>query len=120
LLWRLLSTLTAAAAPGERLALTLDTGVLESGNGDLARVRMTLPAALARHDDDILFAPDIARGSSPGMGMLGHGFALRLAAAEVHAAGGQLVRPGSAGCAVLELTLPVHMPAVLDRTANAF
>lgn len=120
LLWRLLSTLTAAAAPGERLALTLDTGVHASGNGDLARVRMTLPAALARHDDDILFAPDIARGSSPGMGMLGHGFALRLAAAEVHAAGGQLIRPGPAGCAVLELTLPVHMPAVLDRTANAF
>jgi hypothetical protein len=116
LLWRLLSTLTAAAAPGERLTLAL----AGSDHDRVARVTMTLPQTLALRDDEALFAPDIARGGNSGVGMLGHGFALRLAAAEVRSAGGRLERPGQPGSALLELTLPQLIPLALDRNRAAF
>jgi len=116
LIWRLLSVLTGAAAPGERLTLALARREPDSR----ARLIMTLPAALAQRDNDALFAPDIARVGSHGTGMLGHGFALRLAAAEVRSAGGLLERPGAPGSPVLELTLPLMMPLALDRTRAAF
>lgn len=109
MLWRLLSTLIGAAAPGERLTLALTCG----DHGHAARLSMTLPQALALRDDDALYRPDIARGGSA-MGMLGHGFALRLVLAEVQAAGGRLDRPGTPGGAVLDLTLPLSMPVLLD------
>jgi signal transduction histidine kinase len=114
MLWRLLSTLVGAAAPGERITLSLDS----VDHGRTARLVMTLPQALALRDDDALFAPDIARSSS-GMGMLGHGFALRLAAAEIRAAGGRLERPGAAGSPVLDMTLPLMVPVALDRNLAA-
>jgi hypothetical protein len=53
------------------------------------------------------------------MGMLGHGFALRLAAAEIRAAGGRLERPGAAGSPVLDMTLPLMVPVALDRNLAA-
>jgi signal transduction histidine kinase len=118
LLWRLLSTLTAAAAPGERLTLAL--ALAGSEHDRMARVTMTLPQALALRDDEALFAPDIARAGNSGVGMLGHGFALRLAAAEVRSAGGRLERPGAPGSAMLEMTLPQRMPRALDRNRAAF
>jgi two-component system, OmpR family, sensor kinase len=120
-LWRLLSTLIAAAAPGERLALTLDLArdgdAMASGH---ARLVMTLPAALALRDEAALFAPDIARsGGVPGAGMLGHGFALRLCGAELRAAGGTLERPATPGAPVLDMTLPLTAPLALDRSVAA-
>lgn len=90
LLWRLLSVLAAAAAPGERLTLAVSAGA------DAARLLLTLPATLALRDDAVLFSPDGGRGGGPiGPAMLGSGFALRLAAAEARAAGGTIQRQGA-------------------------
>jgi signal transduction histidine kinase len=114
MLWRLLSTLVGAAAPGERMTLALD----RADHGRTARLVMTLPQALAMRDDDALFAPEIAR-TSGGMGMLGHGFALRLAAAEIRAAGGRLARPRAPGAPVLDMSLPLVVPVALDRNLVA-
>jgi signal transduction histidine kinase len=123
LVWRLLSTLTGASAPGERLTLLLEhcrQAQEQREHDDLARLAMTLPATLARRDDDALFAPDIGRSGNGAMGMLGHGFALRLAAAEVRTAGGRLTRPGAPGSALLELTLPLVPLVRLDRNPADF
>ncbi len=109
-IWRLLSTLIGAAAPGERLTLTLD-------QGECARLTVTLPAALAQHDNDTLFAPDVARGGAAGM--MGHGFALALVAAEVRSAGGHVARPGAPGSALLELVLPLAAQAAIDQCRAA-
>jgi K+-sensing histidine kinase KdpD len=111
LLWRLLATLTGAAAPGERLMLSL----APDRHGASAVLTATLPAALAQREAEALFAADQGRGGASGLGMLGHGFALRLVAAEARATGGALERPGVAGDAQLRLTLPSHAPATLDR-----
>jgi signal transduction histidine kinase len=113
ILWRLLSTLFGAAAPGERMTLALD----RADDDEAARLVMTLPQALAMRDGEALFAPDIARGG--GMGMLGHGFALRLAAAEIRAAGGRLERPRAPGAPVLDMTLPMLPAVALDRSRAA-
>lgn len=89
LMWRLLATLAAAATPGERLRLRLRR------RGDHVRLRMQLPAALAARTDEELFrtTPSASAGAlSPGN--FGGGFALRLAAAEARAGGGELVRRG--------------------------
>lgn len=97
--WRLLAVVAGAAAPGERLSIDL------ADDGVQARLTLTLPASLAMRDDEALFAPDAARGAggilSPAM--LGSGFALRLAAAELRAAGGIMVRKGGK----LFVTLPL-------------
>ncbi|QNE06154.1 histidine kinase dimerization/phospho-acceptor domain-containing protein [Croceicoccus marinus] len=80
MLWRLLATLSAAAEPGERLDAVLEDG----GQVELA---ITLPRALR---DIALFDAklDLSEHGEPVLGMLGAGFALRLAAAEIRAAGG--------------------------------
>ena len=80
MLWRLLATLSAAAEPGERLDAVLRSG----GHAELA---ITLPRALR---DIPLFDArlEIRERGEPLLGMLGAGFALRLAAAEMRAAGG--------------------------------
>jgi signal transduction histidine kinase len=115
-LWRLLSTLVTAAAPGERLSLALDF----AEGSHAARLKLTLPQALALRDDAELFAPDVVRGGGmPGMGMLGHGFALRLCDAELRAAGGALHRPGAASSPLLDMTFPLAVPVALDRNAVA-
>ncbi|MDF8334388.1 histidine kinase dimerization/phospho-acceptor domain-containing protein [Novosphingobium cyanobacteriorum] len=89
-LWRMLSVIAGAAAPGERLSIMLAAGA------GYARLSLPLPAALALRDDATLFAPDGGRaGGAMGSAMLGSGFALRLAAAEVRAAGGVLSRNGA-------------------------
>ena len=115
LVWRLLSVLTGAAAPGERLTVALT----QREHDGQVRLVMTLPQALAQRDNAALFAPDIARAANNGVGMLGHGFALRLTAAEARSAGGQLERPGAPGSPVLELTLQLMMPVALDRNRAA-
>lgn len=107
-LWRLLSVIIGNAAPGERLTLTLGE---PDGDGDgRACLTLPLPGALALHDDATLFAPDMARVSNmPGGAMLGAGFSLRLAAAEIRAGGGTLHRKG----ANLTIRLPLALPALV-------
>jgi len=103
-LWRLLSFITTTSAPGERLALSLAQS--PAARAGQAVLLLWLPAALAMRDDAALFAPD-AGGAGAGFpqsgAMLGGGFALRLAAAEIRAVGGVLLRRG----AQLEVTLPL-------------
>lgn len=100
LVWRMLASLAAAAAPGERLALRLDP--LIGPSGALARVSCVLPARLAAVDS--LFAATTRTAQSAiSPGLFGTGFALRLARAEAKAAGGSLCREDNA----LVLTLPL-------------
>ena len=112
LAWRFLGTLAAATAAGERMTLTL------SAQDDRLLLAVQLPVALAQTRD--VFSGDIrAGGGALGTGLLGAGFALRLARAEARAAGGDLLREGL-GRMVLTLPLgdaecaPEDMP---QRTA---
>jgi two-component system, OmpR family, sensor kinase len=95
-IWRLFSVIAGAAVPGEQLALSLEQF------GRTARLALQLPETLARRDDDALFAPDAA-ASAGGGAMLGSGFAMRLAAAEIRAGGGVFARSG----AQLTIDLPL-------------
>ena len=107
--WRLVSTLIGASAPGETMTLGCTAGAA-------ARLTASLPASLG-HDTDDLFAPDITTGAAADASLLGNGFALRLCRAEARAAGGMLDRP--AGRAQLVLTLPLAPAVALDRDAVA-
>lgn len=85
LAWRFLGTLAAATAAGERITIAL------TGAGDMLRLSVTLPAALAQIED--IFAGDIRTpGGVSGTGLFGAGFALRLARAEARSCGGELTR----------------------------
>lgn len=87
LLWRILATLAAAAAPGEVLKLRART------RDGMARVSLQLPAALASLSEAELFSAAVPPAAqAPSTGMFGGGFALRLAASEARAAGGALER----------------------------
>lgn len=95
--WRVMATLAGTSAPGERLKLRLRR------KDDALRADVSLPASLARMDDETLFAA--GPGTVPQVvaaGMFGTGFALRLARAEARAAKGDLRRKG----ARLRLSLP--------------
>lgn len=100
-LWRLLSVIASTAAPGERLALTLRTAT--GPKGEEAQLALPLPATLAMRDDAALMAPDPAGAMPSGGAMLGCGFALRLASAEIRAASGRFTRDG----ARLDVALPL-------------
>ena len=100
LVWRLLASLAAACAPGERIALQLDP--LIGPSGALARLRCGIPARLAS-EVNIFAATARAGDSTISPGLFGTGFALRLARAEARTAGGELKRDGDA----LLLTLPL-------------
>ncbi|GAB4481783.1 MAG: hypothetical protein OHK0018_13260 [Erythrobacter tepidarius] len=119
MLWRLLASIGAACGEGERLTAEL-TPVMGQGQA-LARLSCTLPAELARAED--LFAATVRpAGGMINTGLFGAGFALRLARAEVRAAGGALVREGNAVVLTLPLltgsdTLP--SPAVGGAVAHA-
>lgn len=89
MIWRVLAVIAAACQPGERLKLDL------AREGAGYALTLPLPAALAGREDDELFAPDSSRSAGAAAGMLGSGFALRLAAAEARAAGGAFTREGS-------------------------
>ena len=100
LVWRLLASLGAACAPGERIAVQLDP--LIGAGGAMARLICALPARLVAEDN--LFAATTRPGDSAiNAGLFGSGFALRLARAEARAAGGSLRRDGAA----IELALPL-------------
>ncbi len=83
--WRLLGTLAGAALPGEVLALDLRA---EDGT---IRLTAQLPQGLAALDDPFEASPPQG-GQAINAGVFGTGFTLRLAAAEVRAAGGMLRR----------------------------
>ena len=100
LMWRLLASLAAACAPGERIAVSLDP-LIGAGRA-VGRLVCALPQRLAAEEN--LFAATIRSPSGAiNAGLFGAGFALRLARAEARAAGGDLKRVGDA----LELTLPL-------------
>ncbi|MDB5723805.1 MAG: histidine kinase related protein [Novosphingobium sp.] len=89
MVWRLLATLASAAAPGERLRLRL------RARGGEVRFRVQLPVALAGlRDEDLFRAAAMTGRNALSAGNFGGGFALRLAAAEARAAGGNLERRG--------------------------
>jgi two-component system, OmpR family, sensor kinase len=100
LVWRLLASLAAAAAPGERIALHSDP--LIGPSGALLRLHCSLPAQLAGADNIFAASARLAE-SAVSPGLFGAGFALRLARAEAQAAGGGLRQSG----ADLILTLPL-------------
>lgn len=109
MLWRILAVIGSAAQPGERLRFALHR---ERPEGEDAFVLvLPLPAALASLADEILFAPDSTRAAAfPSTAMLGSGFALRLAAAEIRAAGGRFVREGAG--------LVLSLPGLPERLGN--
>jgi signal transduction histidine kinase len=96
-LWRLLSLIASAAAPGERLAMRVRVGA--GPRGFAVRLTLPLPASLAAPDETPR-PPADAMGPA---GMLGSGFALRLCGAEIRAAGGLMVQDASH----LDVTLPL-------------
>lgn len=111
LAWRFLGTLAATMAAGEKMTLTL------AGDGDVVRLVAHLPAALAQTSD--VFAGDIRAAGGPlGTGLLGAGFALRMARAEARAAQGDLVRDGRERM-ILTLPLGERRPAKQDAPHRA-
>ena len=108
--WRLLATLAGVSAPGEQLRLRL------RNKGGVVRCDLDLPAALAARDGDAIFATSAnALPRVISAGVFGVGFALRLARAEAHAAGGALLRKGDR----LRLTLPGLTVASAPHTHGA-
>ena len=110
IVWRLLATLAGTSAPGEQLKLRL------RAKDGMARLDLTLPAALAAREDDALY--ETGAGAVPQVlaaGVFGVGFALRLARAEARAAGGDLQRKGDR----LRLTLPGLTSASAGHTQSA-
>lgn len=85
--WRLLAHIAGGLASAERVSVAVSTD--EAG----AVLRVDLPAALAQLDDHDMFAVAPA-GAGNGLGLLGGGFALRLARAEAAVQGGSLERAG--------------------------
>ncbi|MBB3990511.1 sensor histidine kinase [Croceicoccus naphthovorans] len=96
--WRVLAVAAAAAGDGDRVAMGL------TAQDDRATLSISLPAALAAMDDEALYGASAKDERSLAVGLLGRGFALRLAAAEARAAGGSLERQDDA----LIFTLPCH------------
>ena len=85
LVWRLFASLATSASPGERIVVELTAA------GESVELGVALPAALAGNEVAALFKVMPADGGSAlALGLLGGGFALRLARAEARAAGGSL------------------------------
>ena len=93
--WRMLASLAASLAPGEKVDLTL------VGDRQTSWLEITLPADLAHNDDIFAGSTRKAQGAASA-GAFGPALALRLARAEARAAGGELARVGTR----LVLTLP--------------
>ena len=108
--WRILATLGSAAAPSEKLALTLDHKTGPDGN--TAQFVADLPASL-NGSEDIFAARGKPLSVAISAGPFGPGFALRLARAEARAIGGSLRRENRR----LILTLPAlttQIPAATE------
>ena len=100
MIWRLLSTIAAAAVPGERLTLRLGR------EGNTMRLAAKLPEALVTGEA----GPFVDKAE--GMTMLGRGFSLRLLGAEARAAGGDVRRSAR----FLTLTLPLLTHSVTNSS----
>jgi two-component system OmpR family sensor kinase len=100
MIWRLLSTIAAAAVPGERLTLRLGR------EGDTMRLAAKLPEALVTGEA----GPFVEKVE--GMTMLGRGFSLRLLGAEARAARGEVRRSAR----FLTLTLPLLTHSVTNSS----
>jgi two-component system OmpR family sensor kinase len=100
MIWRLLSTIAAAAVPGERLTLRLGR------EGDTMRLAAKLPEALVTGEA----GPFVEKVE--GITMLGRGFSLRLLGAEARAAGGEVRRSAR----FLTLTLPLLTHSVTNSS----
>jgi len=100
LVWRLLASLGAVCGAGEHIAVGI--APLIGPRGAMAQLVCTLPARLAA-EDNLFAATTRAADSAINAGLFGAGFALRLARAEVRAAGGAMQRDGDR----LVLTLPL-------------
>jgi signal transduction histidine kinase len=111
LVWRVLASLAAACAPGERIAVRLAPLISDGAAG--ARLECALPAALV-HADNLFAAAVPTEDSAIAAGLFGTGFALRLARAEARAAGGTLRRDGAA----VLLTLPLLTAHAREPSAN--
>lgn len=99
--WRLLATIAAAADPEERIAIAVD------GSGPVTTLWIDVPLSLRSADPADLFrVMPITTGSPLATGLLGSGFAFRLAKAEARAAGGALELDGER----LRLRLPTIPP----------
>ncbi|NBC38067.1 sensor histidine kinase [Novosphingobium sp. FSY-8] len=106
LCWRLLATITGNAGAQEEIALRLERA------GDAVYLTCALPAVLADLADEALYhAAALPAPPAPSAGMFGTGFALRLAGAELRAAGGQLTRCGANLRLMLPLVRPIVAPA---------
>ena len=97
--WRILATLGSAAAPSEKLALTLEHD--QSSGANMPQFVADLPASL-NGSEDIFGARGKPLSVAISAGPFGPGFALRLARAEARAIGGSLRRENRR----LILTLP--------------
>ena len=97
--WRILATLGSAAAPSEKLALTLERD--HSSGAHMAQFVADLPASL-NGSEDIFGTRGKPLSVAISAGPFGPGFALRLARAEARAIGGSLRRENRR----LILTLP--------------
>lgn len=108
LVWRLLATLAASAAPGEILNLRAE---MDEG---MALVCIQLPEMLADRSDEELFSASVP-STTPTLSasMFGGGFALRLSASEARALGGSLERKEGQ----LRLCLPLA-PTGLPSSAS--
>ena len=85
LVWRLLATLAGASAPGELLELA------GSNFGDRVEIAIALPQSLASQDDEQFWQATATPASRAlSAGMFSAGFSLRLARAEIAAAGGEM------------------------------
>lgn len=106
--WRVLSVIASAVAPGERLAIALEE------HATFVLLTITLPASLRQLDDAALFAPEAGSTSGPASPstMLGNGFALRLARAELEGGNGMLQRDNGR----LLLALPYLTAALANHT----
>lgn len=97
LAWRILASLAGAMVPGETLDVRIE------GEGGFAAFAADLPSSLAHLPESDLFAANPAiQNSALVASIFGTGFALRLAASELDAAGGSL----SVESNTLRLTLP--------------
>ena len=101
MVWRLLSTLAAAAVPGEQLTLRLGR------EGHTMRLVARLPQALTARDG----TPNRAPAGGEGSLLLGRDFALRLLDAEARAAGGTVRRS--------ELFLTLLLPLLTHSVTNS-
>ena len=101
--WRSGGAPVAPLDDGDALPFMSSNALTLATAGDTLQLTVQLPAALAHAPD--VFAGDIrAAGGLLGTGLLGAGFALRLARAEARTAGGDLVREGL-GKMILSLPL---------------